>query len=52
MLIDLKLLGLAREFEFKQEAECFALTQREKKVFFSQANNTEACKIEKTKQLC
>ena len=31
MLIDLKLLGLAREFKFKQEAECFALTQREKK---------------------
>ena len=31
MLIDLKLLGLVREFKFKQEAECFALTQREKK---------------------
>ena len=31
VLIDLKLLGLVREFKFKQEAECFALTQREKK---------------------
>lgn len=49
MLIDLKLLGLVSEFKFKQEAQCFALTQREENVFFSQANNTEACNIEKDK---